>query len=121
VTLQHLAELDHRYQVRFGLLNAIHFGAPQRRIRFFLFAAKRGIHLPEFPSPTHYSEDFKKPSKISFQVGHGERKWYCKSAVPESKGLAQSISLTVNEAISDLPYFDWYVLAFRTQAILSIA
>lgn len=28
------------YQVRFSLLQAGHYGAPQSRVRFFLFAAK---------------------------------------------------------------------------------
>ncbi|KZV63274.1 S-adenosyl-L-methionine-dependent methyltransferase [Peniophora sp. CONT] len=47
------------YQVQFSLLNAVHYGAPQRRVRFILFAAKIGVPLMHAPKPTHYhpSED----------------------------------------------------------------
>jgi len=96
-----------RYQVRFGLLNAIHFGAPQRRIRFFMIAAKRGLQLPNFPSPTHFNDDFKAPMKITFEVPTSQKKWYCLSAAAEAKPCAQAASLTVDDAISDLPCFDW--------------
>ncbi|MGW6710493.1 DNA cytosine methyltransferase [Streptomyces sp. NPDC054956] len=40
------------YATRFKLLNAADFGAPQRRIRLFMFAA-RDRALPDFPEPTH--------------------------------------------------------------------
>ncbi|MFG2479220.1 DNA cytosine methyltransferase [Streptomyces fagopyri] len=40
------------YATRFKLLNAADFGAPQRRIRLFMFAA-RDRDLPQFPEPTH--------------------------------------------------------------------
>jgi DNA (cytosine-5)-methyltransferase 1 len=93
--------------VRFGLLNAIHFGAPQRRIRFFLLAAKRGIRLPRLPTPTHFHPEFKTPPKISFEDARGEKKWYCHSGIVESKNSAQAVALKVRDAISDLPQFDW--------------
>ena len=41
------------YQVRFALLEAGHYGTPQGRVRFFLWAAKSDYPLPEFPRPTH--------------------------------------------------------------------
>ncbi|MFI6941945.1 DNA cytosine methyltransferase [Streptomyces sp. NPDC050418] len=40
------------YATRFKLLNAADFGAPQRRIRLFMIAAKDRA-LPDFPEPTH--------------------------------------------------------------------
>ena len=45
------------YQVRFALLQAAHDGTPQRRIRFFLVAAKQDQVLPELPQPTHDFHD----------------------------------------------------------------
>ena len=43
---------DIGYHSRFALLNTADFGAPQRRVRLFMFAS-RDRALPEFPSPTH--------------------------------------------------------------------
>lgn len=41
-----------RYQVRVGVLQAGHYGTPQRRRRFILLAANAASSLPEFPHPT---------------------------------------------------------------------
>ena len=41
------------YQVRWGLLQAAQYGAPQRRSRLIFLAARRGLNLPRFPRPTH--------------------------------------------------------------------
>jgi DNA (cytosine-5)-methyltransferase 1 len=43
------------YAVRFGLLNAADFGAPQRRVRLFMVGT-RDMALPPFPEPTHGRE-----------------------------------------------------------------
>lgn len=40
------------YACRFDLLNAADFGAPQRRVRLYMIAA-RNERLPSFPEPTH--------------------------------------------------------------------
>ena len=40
--------------MQFCLLNAVHYGTPQRRVRFILFAAKIGLPLMNAPKPTHY-------------------------------------------------------------------
>ncbi len=40
------------YGVRVAVLNAADYGVPQRRVRFFLIAARHG-ELPAFPEPTH--------------------------------------------------------------------
>jgi DNA (cytosine-5)-methyltransferase 1 len=41
------------YQVRFKILQAGQYGAPQDRQRLIFFGAKRGCKLAEFPIPTH--------------------------------------------------------------------
>lgn len=43
------------YGCRFDLLNAADYGAPQRRVRLYMIAA-RNERLPEFPPPTHSRE-----------------------------------------------------------------
>jgi DNA (cytosine-5)-methyltransferase 1 len=40
-------------QVRYGLLNAAHYGVPQSRIRTFIWAALPGEKLPDWPQPLH--------------------------------------------------------------------
>ncbi|KAG2494496.1 hypothetical protein HYH03_007265 [Edaphochlamys debaryana] len=45
--------LDLGYQVRFGILNAGQFGAPQSRKRTFIWAGLPGELLPDWPSPRH--------------------------------------------------------------------
>ncbi|HEX4136345.1 MAG TPA: DNA cytosine methyltransferase [Bryobacteraceae bacterium] len=42
-------KVEEDYQV----LNALNFGVPQDRQRLFLMGARRGQHLPEYPSQTH--------------------------------------------------------------------
>ncbi|TFK68239.1 S-adenosyl-L-methionine-dependent methyltransferase [Pluteus cervinus] len=89
------------YQCRYGLLQAGQYGAPQTRIRFFLVAALDGYPLPELPQPTH---DFpllypglkiKLPSKVEIEP------------IRTMTGTAPHAMVTVEDAIGDLPKFDW--------------
>lgn len=41
------------YATSFRVLNAADYGAPQRRVRMFMFAVSSDTALPEFPEPTH--------------------------------------------------------------------
>ncbi len=46
---------DLGYRVSYTLLNAVNYGVPQFRLRFFLIAYLNGLQLtPEFPAPTHH-------------------------------------------------------------------
>ena len=48
---------DLGYRVRYTLLNAVNYGVPQFRLRFFLIAYLNGLNiLPEFPEPTHQAQ-----------------------------------------------------------------
>jgi site-specific DNA-cytosine methylase len=40
-------------QVRYGVLNAAHYGVPQSRVRTFIWAALPGETLPDWPQPLH--------------------------------------------------------------------
>lgn len=46
---------DIGYACRIAVLNAADYGAPQRRVRLFIFATRDRV-LPEFPTPTHAKE-----------------------------------------------------------------
>ncbi|KAJ3509389.1 hypothetical protein NLJ89_g5249 [Agrocybe chaxingu] len=85
------------YQVRHGLLQAGHYGTPQRRMRFFLIAAKEGHLLPAFPQPTH---DFPDTHEIKNRDGRV-------IPVRATRGTAAHPFVTVEDAIGDLPRFDW--------------
>jgi site-specific DNA-cytosine methylase len=89
------------YQVRYGILQAAHYGAPQIRVRFFMVAAKHGYALPDLPTPTH---DFPVSDalEIKLPVGHHIRPIWTRN------GYAPHQFVTIDDAISDLPRFDWY-------------
>ena len=98
--------LESSYQVRYGLLQAGHYGAPQRRVRFFLIAAEEGQALPELPQPTH---EF--PVVNSLQIKHPKqdnRMAHAIRPIRTAQGTAAHPFVTIEAAIGDLPQFDWY-------------
>ncbi|KAJ7610870.1 S-adenosyl-L-methionine-dependent methyltransferase [Roridomyces roridus] len=95
------ALLDMKYQVRYFLLQAGNYGAPQSRVRFFLVAALHGHPLPEIPQPTH-----------DFEVVHQLRIKLPLQKVPvnpvrTTRGTMAHPSVSIEDAIGDLPPFDW--------------
>jgi site-specific DNA-cytosine methylase len=88
------------YQVRFCLLQAAHYGTPQTRVRFFLFAALRGYPLLAAPQPTH---DFPQTHKLEIRFPNGD----IARAVWAEAGTAPFKFVSIDDAISDLPRFDW--------------
>ena len=88
------------YQVRFCLLQAAHYGTPQTRVRFFLFGARRRYPLPAAPKPTH---DFPPTHKLDIRFPNGD----VARAVRAEAGIASFKFVTIDDAISDLPRFDW--------------
>lgn len=90
-----------RYQVRFGLLQAAHYGAPQARVRFFLVAAKSSFPLPDLPQPTH---DIEIEDALAIKFGLGQRELF---PIRTENGIAPHRFVSVDDAISDLPQFDW--------------
>ncbi|KAH8119729.1 S-adenosyl-L-methionine-dependent methyltransferase [Phellopilus nigrolimitatus] len=90
------------YQVRFGLLQAAHYGAPQSRVRFFLWGAQagRGCTLPEFPACTHH---FPRARSLGITFPNGEV-----VAPIDSNSIAAPLPfVSVRDAISDLKRWDW--------------
>ena len=93
------------YQVRLALLEAAHYGTPQRRERFFLVAAKEGHPIPELPQPTHDYPDAKDHT-IKYGDDEGEN---IIRPIATTKGKAAHPFVTIEDAIGDLPRFDWYL------------
>src|SRR5882672_2445376 len=86
------------YQVRFCFLQAAHYGTPQRRVRFFLIAAKEGHQLPEFPQATHDYPDAKE-HVIKYHDGEQLVKV---NPIRGTKGIARHPVVTIWDAIGDL-------------------
>ncbi|KAJ3984503.1 S-adenosyl-L-methionine-dependent methyltransferase, partial [Lentinula detonsa] len=93
------------YQVRVKVLQAANFGAPQSRERIIFLGARQGLKLPEFPMPTHaYS------AQEHRLLEHADLK-LCRSTRSRDPSrphfFAPFRAVTVNDAIGDLPAFDW--------------
>ncbi|KAF9011170.1 hypothetical protein BDQ17DRAFT_1233710 [Cyathus striatus] len=93
------ALLDMGYQVRYGLLQAGHYGTPQRRLRFFIITALDGRPLPELPQPSHQFPDTK---GLSMYLPTGKI-----SPIRITDGTAPHHFVSIHDAISDLPRFHW--------------
>ncbi|KAJ7150376.1 S-adenosyl-L-methionine-dependent methyltransferase [Mycena filopes] len=96
------ALLDMQYQIRFSLIQAGNYGAPQNRVRFFLIAARHGLPLPAMPQPTH---DFEVTNQLRMRLPYNHRP----QVVPirTTRGRAAHASVSIEDAIGDLPPFDW--------------
>lgn len=87
------------YQARFSLQQAGMYGVPQSRRRFFIWGVLRGHTLPQFPQPTH---TFPKPGSLSMLLPNvGVR------LEPVTARSAPHRYISVSEAISDLPAFEY--------------
>ncbi|KAI0312834.1 S-adenosyl-L-methionine-dependent methyltransferase [Amylostereum chailletii] len=99
------------YQVRVCLLQAAHYGAPQTRVRFFMFASKLGSPLMMAPRPTHYLPEYTKNMELTVPFPDpddpGKKIRVSPVADPTEPGRASFRFVTVEDAIGDLPRFDW--------------
>ncbi|KAH9180823.1 S-adenosyl-L-methionine-dependent methyltransferase [Lactarius sanguifluus] len=91
------------YQVRFNVLQAGVYGSPQNRRRIIIWGARRGIPLPNFPIPTHYFET----TQWNVQLDTGLRLEPITRDPERPNRGAPLRAVTVDDAISDLPKFDW--------------
>lgn len=96
-----MAYFINSYQVRFALLQAGHYGTPQGRVRFFAVAAADGHPLPDMPQPTH---DFPDPRNLQIKLPVGGPPI---KPIQTNNGTAPHPFVTIDDAISDLPRFDW--------------
>ncbi|KAJ2806226.1 hypothetical protein H4R20_001770, partial [Coemansia guatemalensis] len=88
------------YQARFYVLQAGNFGLAQSRRRLFVWACKRGCRLPGVPSPI---STFGKSGMVSINFPDGT------TYEPHAhlNGNAPHHSITVEDAIGDLPKFEF--------------
>lgn len=99
-TLSAMEECFHSlgYETDWKLLNAAHFGVPQKRERFIMIGAQQGAKI-NFPSPTH--------SYKGATIGHKDRSRIINPIVGdlfEDSNLSPAI--TTMEAIGDLPQIE---------------
>ncbi|KAJ7675712.1 S-adenosyl-L-methionine-dependent methyltransferase [Mycena polygramma] len=94
------------YQVRFKVLQAGQYGAPQDRERVIFLAAKRGHKLPDFPVPTHAFSRSAKKWKIPLRK-RDRIVPPSYSRTDEDHLYAPHPTVTIDDAIDDLPRFEW--------------
>ncbi|TFK17694.1 S-adenosyl-L-methionine-dependent methyltransferase [Coprinopsis marcescibilis] len=96
---------DMGYQVRLGLLHAGHYGTPQDRRRLFIIAARMGVPFPDFPQPSHaFPGSTQLEIKLPYGVDKGKD---LVKLIRTQLGTAAHYPVTVEDAIDDLPLFDW--------------
>lgn len=78
---------------------------PQARVRFFLFAAKQGCKLPEFPKPVYL---FEVNDSLQIKNGSNTLPFQPLKVPTATTQTALHTSNSVGDAISDLTHFDWY-------------
>ncbi|KAF4614568.1 hypothetical protein D9613_003147 [Agrocybe pediades] len=93
------------YQVRYSLLQAGQYGAPQSRRRVIFIAARRGLPLPDFPAPVYAFV----PGSQRFTLSTLKKiNPVTRSKDPKNPHqFAPLRPRTVDDAIGDLPAFDW--------------
>ena len=89
-----------RYQTRFSVQQAGQHGVPQSRRRLFIWGAKRGSYLPNFPQT---STCFSKQGSVNVLLPNGTSFTYNH----RTNGYAPHPGVSVREAINDLPEFEF--------------
>lgn len=84
------------YTTEWRLLNAAHFGVPQKRERFVMFGVEKGIKI-KFPKPTHFYE--------GSTVGYRDRSRVISARDGDLFDPSPDLqpAVTVMDAIGDLP------------------
>ncbi|KAG6862076.1 hypothetical protein C0995_007206 [Termitomyces sp. Mi166 len=92
------------YQVRCKVLQATQYGAPQSRRRVIFWGAKRGLTIPDYPVPMYASEKGMNRTTLPTCVLDPVSRSRDPDLVHHCAPLK---AVTVDDAISDLPPFEW--------------
>jgi DNA (cytosine-5)-methyltransferase 1 len=100
------ADPEHRYDVKYLLVNAADYGVPQIRFRVFVVAFRRDLGLADwrFPAPTH-------SEAALWRDQASGRYWKRHNITPRAEAAPRQLPIadgtlpwrTVRDAISDLP------------------
>lgn len=88
------------YQTRFSIQQAGQYGVAQSRRRFFVWGARRGSSLPDFPQPFNC---FPKQGSLAITLPNGHSFSYLR----RTNGQAPHAAVTVGDSISELPGFEY--------------
>ncbi|KAG2063855.1 S-adenosyl-L-methionine-dependent methyltransferase [Suillus decipiens] len=95
------------YQIKYNVLHAGNYGAPQARRRVLFVAARQGVPLPDFPIPTHVFPHAK-VQRIRLPTGAYLAPVSRLKYSDDNADLSAPLRfVTIHEAIGDLPPFDW--------------
>jgi DNA (cytosine-5)-methyltransferase 1 len=89
-----------RYQVSWAILHSGFYGTPQNRRRVIYWAARQGHIIPRFPLPSH---TFAHQVQLFSKLPIGGKS----SIVVRPCGGAPHRGINAEQAIDDLPGFDW--------------
>ncbi|OCF31663.1 hypothetical protein I316_06668 [Kwoniella heveanensis BCC8398] len=94
-----------RYAVRLAVINSRAYGSPQDRHRCFILAVQRGLPLPELPAPTHAVPS---PMATVFKDKNGRAMPFYLGDRRATRGTGIHPPVTISDAISDLPVFEYH-------------
>jgi site-specific DNA-cytosine methylase len=93
------------YQCRLTLFDSRSFGSPQNRLRLFIICARRGVLLPSNPEPSHTNPAITINLFTSADMEQQPRAFFV--GTKGVQGSAPYPAVTVRDAISDLPPFEY--------------
>lgn len=93
------------YQCRLTLLDSRSFGSPQNRLRLFIICARSGVALPSNPEPSHTNPVITVNLFTSADMDRQPRAFFV--GTKGVQGSAPYPAVTVRDAISDMPPFEY--------------
>ncbi|WVQ93466.1 hypothetical protein IAU59_000540 [Kwoniella sp. CBS 9459] len=93
------------YATRLAIINSRAYGSPQDRHRCFILAVRGDLPLPDFPTPSHAVPS---PMATVFKDEKGQTMPFYLGPRKGTRGTGAHPPITIDDAISDLPAFDYH-------------